>query len=108
MPQTVLVDFDGVLHAYSRGWDDGTAYDPPKAGALDALKAMIASGYEPIIFSTRPREQIAEWMHVQGFPRLPITNEKLPAVALIDDRAIRFESWPRAFEDLVRLYPPRP
>jgi hypothetical protein len=36
----VLVDFDGVIHRYSKGWGDGTVYDPPVAGARAALRKL--------------------------------------------------------------------
>lgn len=36
--------------------------------------------------------------------QLLVTNRKLPAVAYIDDRGIRFESWDQALADLARLY----
>jgi hypothetical protein len=101
----VLVDFDGVIHAYTRGWADGTAYDPPLPGAAEALAAMDADGYEVAIFSTRDAQQIGEWLMVYGFPAYRVTNVKEPAVAQIDDRAIRFRDWEQAARHLRALYP---
>ena len=104
----ILVDFDGVIHAYSKGWQDGSIYDPPVAGAIASLDAMVEHGYEVVIFSTRPGEQIRPWLE-RYWPTMPpaltITDQKLPAVALIDDRAIRFESWAQALTDLEDHYP---
>lgn len=104
----ILVDFDGVIHAYSKGWQDGSIYDPPVPGAFAALDAMSEAGYELIIFSTRPADQIRPWLddHWPGLGLdLLITDRKLPAVAMIDDRAIRFESWAQALTDLEDHYP---
>lgn len=102
----VLLDFDGVVHAYRRGWADGTAYDPPMPGAWEAVQSMLCKGYEVVIFSTRDAEQIAPWLDRYGFPPLRVTNVKEPAVALIDDRAVRFEAWPGALNELLSRYPP--
>jgi hypothetical protein len=104
----VLVDFDGVVHRYSKGWADGTVYDPPMPGASDALAELAGRGYELVVFSTRDRDQIAAWLERWGFPPYRITNVKEAAVALIDDRAIRFVDWEQAAGDLRRLYPVRP
>jgi phosphoglycolate phosphatase-like HAD superfamily hydrolase len=49
----LLVDFDGVIHRYSRGWWDGSAYDEPMPGALETLADLEAVGYEIVVFSTR-------------------------------------------------------
>jgi hypothetical protein len=101
----LLVDFDGVLHAYSRGWDDGTTYDGPLPGAREALADLDAEGYEVVVFSTRDGEQIAAWLAEYGFPAYRVTNVKEPAVAQIDDRAIRFYEWRQALADVRLLYP---
>lgn len=103
----VLVDFDGVIHRYSRGWADGTAYDEPMPGAKPSLALMEFHGYEVVIFSTRPAEQIVEWFEQWGFPAYRVTNVKEPAVALIDDRAVRFTEWPDALDELRTRYPVR-
>lgn len=102
---TVLVDFDGVIHRYSRGWQDGEAYDVPFDGAKDGLKELEELGYTVVIFSTRDREQIREWLTKWGFPPYDVTNEKRPAVAIIDDRAIRFLVWRQAILDLQMMAP---
>lgn len=30
---TISIDFDGVIHQYSKGWQNGEIYDPPIRGA---------------------------------------------------------------------------
>lgn len=50
---TVAVDFDGVLHMYSKGFQDGSIYDQPVPGAAQALQALKEKGYKIYIFSTR-------------------------------------------------------
>jgi hypothetical protein len=108
----VLVDFDGVIHRYSRAWADGTVYDPPVPGAEAALQLLEAEGYEPVIFSTRDPVQIADALDRWGWKQYRITNVKEPAVAQIDDRAIRFHDWFQALAELRQRYPvqdrPRP
>ena len=104
---TVLVDFDGVIHAYTRGWDDGEAYDPPIEGAKEHLKAIEEAGYDVVIFSTRDRDQIRAWLQKWEFESYDVTNEKRPALCMIDDRAIRFSNWDDALYQLLQLYPIR-
>ena len=115
---TIAVDFDGVIHGYSRGWGRGTIYDPPVDGALDALRALMED-YAVFIHTSRDPQQVATWLLSYGFTvstddvgvkfwdergGLLITNRKLPALAYIDDRAIRFESWDQVFADFAELY----
>lgn len=118
---TVAVDFDKVIHGYSRGWHDGTVYDAPVPGALDGL-AELMRDYAVFIHTTRDEMQTAAWLTGYGFTcitdeqadhpqfwndqrRLLIANRKLPAIAYLDDRGIRFENWGQALADLRRLYP---
>jgi hypothetical protein len=103
---TILVDFDGVIHNYSKGWLDGSAYDVPFDGARDGLKALEDLGYTVVIFSTRDRDQIREWLRKYDFEPYDVTNEKRPATAIIDDRAIRFVQWSQAIIDVQMFYPP--
>lgn len=131
---TLAVDFDGVLHRYSRGWHDGTIYDPPVEGAVEGLHALL--DYDAVfVHTTREPEQVMPWLEALGFDvtiddrcpcatldgshhgglpscaacqgsglltfwnqrgQLLVTNRKLPAVAYLDDRAVRFTDWDSA------------
>lgn len=101
----VMVDFDGVIHRYSKGWNDGTAYDTPMSGAKQALQAMDDEGYNVVIFSARPSWQIVAWLKKYEFPPYRVTNIKEGAVAYIDDRAIQFKDWFSAVNQLHARYP---
>lgn len=115
MAQTVAVDFDGVIHAYSKGWQDGSIYDEPMPGAIEALHALMKS-YAVFVHTTREPGPVCDWLDDHDIEAtflhpLPefwnergvvlVTNRKLPAIAYIDDRAIRFESWKQALADLA-------
>jgi hypothetical protein len=120
--KTIAVDFDGVIHAYSRGWQDGTIYDPPLPGSLDGLRALMQT-YAVFIHTTRDAATVASWLADHGFdtvvdvegPKHPkrefwndtgcllVTDRKLPAVAYLDDRAVRFTDWDQAMADLDRV-----
>lgn len=44
------LDFDGVIHKNSKGFHDGTIYDEPLDGALEAVKYLnTVLGYELVI-----------------------------------------------------------
>jgi hypothetical protein len=118
---TVAVDFDGVLHTYDKGWQDGSIYGEFMPGAVMAL-SWLMQHYAVFIHTTRNPRQVARWIedrsghgiecvttaHPLPWKRqfwnqrgvLLVTNRKLPAIAYIDDRAIRFTSWDQALTDL--------
>jgi hypothetical protein len=120
--KTIAIDFDGVIHAYSKGWRDGSIYDEPMRGAFDAIRSLMGQGIAVFVHTTRPPKPVARWIeqrtgygiecttqvHPLPWKRtfwnqtgvLLVTQKKLPAVVYIDDRALRFESWPQALEDL--------
>lgn len=111
---TIAIDFDGVIHQYSRGWQDGTIYDPPMPGALEGLRTLMEQD-AIFIFTTRDISQVGSWLLEHGFSvrlghdgpfwnergRLLVTNRKLAATAYLDDRAVRFTDWRQALADLI-------
>lgn len=127
--KTVAIDFDGVIHKYSKGWQDGSIYDEPTSGAFEYIASLMKDGNAVFILSTRSPRQIRKWLMdyimvseyeaegLGGDPTnwkytrygftaevipfwkkfwnkknvLGITKRKLPAIAYIDDRAVKFE-----------------
>lgn len=111
--QTIAVDFDGVIHRYSRGWQDESIYDPPVDGAVEALERLHRR-YKVVIFTTRVNpdmrggneqlDRVLGWLKEHGFREGvhfdEVTHVKPPAVAYIDDRGLHFTSWDQALEEL--------
>lgn len=92
----LLIDFDRVIHRYRKGWQDGSIYDSPVPGAIRAIKSLIKAGFEVVVFTSESsrgiarHKEIQKWLKKRGL-NLKVTSTKLPARAIIDDRAIRFE-----------------
>ena len=61
---TVAIDFDGVIHKYSKGWDDGSIYDKPVEGVHKALMELMKD-YWVYIFTTRSVGAVKDWMNGQ-------------------------------------------
>lgn len=116
---TILVDFDGVLHLYSKKWKDGSIYDPPIDGAKEALQSLLDKGYEIVIFTTRADphiindvEQSDQYQEVIDFLNkyeIPFTRVhkgvgKPLARLLIDDNCYRFNgNWATSLPEIVLL-----
>ena len=108
MKPCILVDFDRVIHKYSEGWKDGTIYDEPVEGAIEALK-MLREHFEVVIFtvlSDRGVERnldIEEWLGKHGIYGIEVTNTKRNAIAYIDDKGIRFTDWRRTIQTMEEV-----
>jgi hypothetical protein len=101
--KTLCVDFDGVLHSYTSGWQGaGIVSDPPVEGAIEWLMEMTQErGIEVCIYSSRSREQdgveaMMRWLVGNGLPldlaaRIKFPTQKPSAFLTIDDRCFRFE-----------------
>jgi hypothetical protein len=107
--KTIAIDFDGVIHAYTKGWHDGTIYDEPMQGSLDAVKTLAVNN-KIVIFSTRAKgdgnlAEMKHWLDKHGF--LPfindITHEKVIASIYIDDRGLRFTDWSNTLDTLTEM-----
>ena len=90
---TIAIDFDGVIHKYSKGFQglDNT-YDPPMEGVELALKKLKNDGYRLIIVSSRPVKPIKQWLKKYNLETYfdDVSNIKHPAKYYIDDHAVRF------------------
>jgi len=92
--KTIAVDFDGVIHKYSKAYHDGTIYDEPIDGARDAIRLIRKKGYRVVVFTARDDGPgIDAWLKKHKIMVDEITNVKPRAVMYIDDRGVRFTTW---------------
>ena len=118
----LCIDFDGVVHRYSKGWQDGAIYDPPTKGFF-VWAARAKDHFKLVIYSSRSktvegRAAMQEWLvahlfkwRVETRPLNDVSlvdfefaHEKPVAFLTIDDRAVRFDgSWDDVAVDPGRL-----
>lgn len=104
--QQLAIDFDGVIHRNSLGFHDGTVYDEPVHGALDAIK-KLSEKFSLVVFTAKAKkdrplvngktgeELIWEWLEKHGIAQYikEVTSEKPRALWYIDDKAMTFDCW---------------
>ena len=105
--KTLCVDFDNCIHNMSEGWQEGRLYGDVVTGFFDWFR-RTHKDFRIVIFSTRCIdvehlnkmsewlvEKYDQWAKENGLenevrPTVEFTDKKIPAIAYIDDRAIRF------------------
>lgn len=109
MAQTVCLDFDGVLAEY-HGWrrGGGEPGEPIPLG-WSLLWALKRQGFRVVVLSSRDPDQVRAWLAQHGLATAVdmVTREKLPAVAYVDDRAVRFDP-ATPLPDLMRMIRAKP
>lgn len=127
--KTLCIDFDGVIHSYTSGWNGVTAIDdPPVEGAIGFLYDALQA-FKVAIYSSRSsspagidamRQYIEKHAQAAGFDsgqtqwwlQLEWPVSKPAAFVTLDDRAITFTGeWP-TIQSLLSFAPwyekPRP
>jgi hypothetical protein len=93
--QTVVLDFDGVIHSYSSGWKGADVIpDPPTPGCREAI-AVLREKYQVVVVSSRCHqpggiEAVKVWLTLHDIGVDDVTNDKPPHIVVVDDRALRF------------------
>lgn len=112
MKKRLLIDFDGVIHKYSKKWNGGSIYDIPVNNAFDILNDYL-DNFSVYIFSTRCNSkqfinEITFWFGANGFKRtteLKYTYEKIPCHLIIDDRCFQFRGVFPTVEEINNFKP---
>lgn len=96
--KTILIDLDGVLNVYTGNYQ--ADYIPPMKEEANKLLKKLSYKYDLKIFTTRNFELTKEWLINNDIYKYTsdITNKKIPAWLIIDDRCIKFSG---DYEDLI-------
>lgn len=120
----LCIDFDGVLHSYTSGWEGADVIpDPPVPGAIDFLREAVKH-FRVAIFSSRSNQSgglvaMRTWLgnniidaepsiitqDPPWFAAIEWPTKKPPALVTLDDRALTFTGeWP-SMEELLAFKP---
>lgn len=101
----LCLDFDGVLHSYTSGWQGPAVIpDPPVSGALEFLEEAVKH-FKVCIYSARSGQHggidaMRIWLLEHGlagevFDEIEWPTKKPSAFVSLDDRVITFTGeWP--------------
>ena len=112
MKQTVVFDFDGVIHSYTSGWQGATVIpDLPVDGIAKAVADIRNAGYEVVVVSTRCNTNegicaVCKYLVDNNIIVDKVCKEKPPAVVYIDDRAICFDGKPETLLSKIKAFKP--
>ena len=116
--KTICIDFDGVIHDYSKGYEGKDVFGEMIKGADTATKVLKKKGWTIIIFTTRPdTDALRKWLkdhdvsfdYINENPDQPGDSgdkSKLIADIYLDDRAICFSGqWDWVINDIDSFMP---
>lgn len=112
--KVLAIDFDGVLHSYSNGWQDGKPYDVPVNGAKEALTELKNEGYHIMIYTTRCNhdllnedvdraQDVEDYLKKHDIPydQIYTGNGKPKFTVTVDDRALSFRgNWNETLQQI--------
>lgn len=115
----LCVDFDGVIHSYERGWQDGVIYGTVVPGFFEWAKRATKQ-FRLVVYSSRSNtpeglEAMRKWLRNQELAHTDVdipfefAAEKPPAWVTIDDRALTFRGdWnaPELAPEALREFKP--
>lgn len=92
--KTIVFDFDGVIHKYSKGWQDGSIYDEPVQGIKEVINELHKD-YDIYVVTTRARDlgqqtAVENYLNDNGIEFDCVTSIKVPASVYVDDRGLQF------------------
>ncbi len=110
----LCLDFDGVIHSYDRGWQDGVIYGELTPGFVDWL-TVAGPLFRITVYSSRSKTPegivaMMAWMFAKMTDAIgedaadklmgyvSFSHEKPPAFLTIDDRALQFSGRWEDFE----------
>lgn len=99
----ICIDFDGVIHDYLKGWQDGSIYGDVTPGFF-AWAAAAKDHFKLVIYSSRSKdaaqlEDMKRWLADRiaeatfagvMLDDFEFSGVKPPAFLTIDDRCVRF------------------
>ena len=108
---TVTMDFDGVIHSYTSGWQGADKCPDPLVKGIDEVIKDLRKDYKVVIVSSRAetvegRLAIRDYLKKYNIEVDGIGCEKQPAIVYIDDRAICFNGDTTNLAEQVRNFKP--
>ena len=113
--KTICIDFDGVIHDYTKGWQGIDVFGKPIEGASAGTKELKNQGWTIILFTTRnDTPALREWLkandiaydYINYNPKQPKGSDKGKIIAdiYLDDRGICFRGdWTKTIEDINKF-----
>lgn len=97
----LAIDFDGVIHDHLNPIK-GRRMGGPIPGTKEAMDHLDNEDHTLIVHSVWGNSKaIEDWLDYYDIPYSSVTNIKPNADYYIDDRAIRFTSWPQAISEII-------
>lgn len=107
---TLILDFDGVIHSYTSGWQGiDVTPDPPVEGVKSAINEL-KKHFRVVVYSSRCHQEggieaIRKYLLKHDIWVDAIVDKKVPVVAMVDDRGITFTGeWSEEFVEQIKHF----